>query len=186
MWPLGHAAVAYLLYSGSTRWRFDRSAESLAVVLVLLGSQVPDLIDKPMSWYGGLLPTGRTLAHSLLFLIPLCLILHLVFRHRSRIELGIAFAIGALSHAIVDAIPTLWDPESIPTFLLYPIIAVDPYEEGPPSVVAMLFDQLTSPWFHLEFVLAGAAVYLWLRDGRPGWDYVMRLQRWLHVRMVSK
>ena len=168
MWPLGHVAIGYLLYSGSTRWRFETPPEPIAVFVVVFGSLFPDLIDKPLSWYGGVLPTGRTLAHSLVVLIPLCIALYLVFRQRDRPELAIAFAIGAISHAIVDAIPSLWNPDFVPTFLLYPLIEVEPYEEGPPAVTAMLVDQLTSPWFHLEFVLAIMAFILWRRDGYPG------------------
>lgn len=168
MWPLGHAAVGYLVLSLTTRWHLDRVPSAPVVAAVLLGSQLPDLVDKPLSWYGEVLPTGRSLGHSLVVLIPLCLLAYLLVRRVGRPELAAAFSIGALSHAVVDALPSLWTPDSVPVFLFYPVTTIEPYETGPPSVVGMLVEQLTSPWFHLEFVLAGLALWLWLRDGRPG------------------
>ena len=69
MWPWEHAAVAYLCWAALDR-RAARS-EGAAVVAVLVGSQFPDLIDKPLSWVFQVLPTGQSLAHSLLFALPL-------------------------------------------------------------------------------------------------------------------
>lgn len=173
MWPLGHVAVAYLCYTLSTRWRLNAPPDGLAVVVLAFGAVVPDLVDKPLSWYAGALPTGRTLAHSLVFLIPLCIGLYLLARRYDRGELSIAFAIGSISHALVDALPALWRADSSAGFLLWPLIPVEPYEDAAPSVIGLLVNSLTSPWFHLEFVLAGIALYVWwTRDGRPGLELV--------------
>ncbi len=108
MWPLGHAAVGYLLYTLATRARFDRPPTALALCALLVGTQFPDLVDKPLAWYVGVLPTGRTLAHSLLVLIPVSLVVLALARRYDRTELGFAFVLGALSHAVVDVIPALW------------------------------------------------------------------------------
>lgn len=167
MWPLGHAAVAYLCYSGSTRLRSAEPPGALAVVAVLIGSSFPDLVDKPLSWYLGVLPTGRTLAHSLLVLVPLSLVVFLLARRVGRQEIGVAFGVGALTHALVDAIPALWLGPEPATHLLWPVTTVEPYESSP-TILALLRDSLSDPWFFVEFVLAAAALFLWIRDGTPG------------------
>ena len=168
MWPVGHVAVAYLCYRLSTRARFEAPPAHGPVLLLLFASQFPDLVDKPLSWYAGVLPTGRTLAHSLLFLLPLSLVVYRLARRYDRGEYGIAFGIGAISHALVDAVPVLWNPEAEAAFLLWPLLPVHPYENGAPTVVGLLGDSLTDPYLHLEFVLLAIALVLWRRDGYPG------------------
>ncbi|ATW88585.1 LexA-binding, inner membrane-associated putative hydrolase [Halohasta litchfieldiae] len=165
MWPLGHAAVAYLCYTGLCRAE-NRLPESLAVVALLIGSQTPDLVDKPLSWYLGVLPTGRSLAHSLLVLGPLIGVVYLLAARSGRAEYGIAFSIGALSHLLADSLPALWGGTD-GSYLLWPLLAVEPYESGPPSILALFTESLGQPYFLAEFVLAGLAVAVWQRDGYP-------------------
>ena len=167
MWPLGHAAVAYLCYA---LYRYIRDIDvdpHVPVLILLVGSQFPDLVDKPLAWYLGVLPTGRTLAHSLVVLVPLCLVLYLVTRRYGRSEYGIAFAIGALSHSLVDALPAVWGGTD-PSFLLWPILSVEPYESGAPTVLGLLAESVGDPYFQAEFVLAALAFLVWRRDGYPG------------------
>lgn len=166
MWPLGHAAVAYLWYTGYCR-ADGRLPKSLAVVALLIGSQFPDLVDKPLSWYLGVLPTGRSLAHSLLVIGPLLAAVLLVANRSRRAECGIAFSIGVLTHLFADSLPALWGGVDVP-YLLWPLLAVEPYESGAPSIIALFTDSLGQPYFLAEFVLAGLAVAVWQRDGYPG------------------
>lgn len=186
MWPLGHAAIAYLLYSGSTHARHGAPPGAVAVLVVLFGSLFPDLVDKPLAWYAGVLPNGRTLAHSLLVLVPLCLAVFLIARRYGRSEYGVAFAVGALSHSLVDAVPVLWDPEANADFLFYPLTGGEPYEgDGAPGVVDLFLSSLSDPYFLSEFAFASLALALWVRDGYPGLAllrtrvsrYVPRLER---------
>ncbi|OVE85711.1 metal-dependent hydrolase [Natronolimnobius baerhuensis] len=171
MWPLGHAAVGYLLYTLATRARFDRPPTALALCALLVGTQFPDLVDKPLAWYVGVLPTGRTLAHSLLVLIPVSLVVLALARRYDRTELGFAFVLGALSHAVVDVIPALWGAAD-PNMLLWPLVPVEAYESGPPTVVGLFLASLSDPYFLLEFVLAALALVAWRRDGYPGLELV--------------
>jgi membrane-bound metal-dependent hydrolase YbcI (DUF457 family) len=168
MWPPGHVAIAYLLYRASIELRSDVEPSALPVLVLGFGSLFPDLVDKPLAWYLGAIPTGRTLAHSLLLLVPLSVGVYLLARRYDRDECGIAFAVGALSHSLVDALPALWDPETDAAFLLWPLLSVEPYEGGPPTITALFLDSLSEPYFLLEFVLLGVALALWRRDGYPG------------------
>ena len=167
MWPLGHAAVAYLVYSLVTRMRGNRPPKRVPVIILLVASQFPDLVDKPLAWYVGALPTGRTLAHSLLVLVPLTLGVYLLARRYDRVEYAIAFGIGVLSHALLDALPALWGGTD-PGFLLWPLVSVETYADGPPTVMGLLMASLRDPYFHLEFVTAGLAILAWRADGYPG------------------
>ncbi|MFP8889730.1 metal-dependent hydrolase [Natrialbaceae archaeon A-CW2] len=188
MWPLGHAAVAYLLYSLWTRTTQNgatfrqpgaEGSASIAVVFLLVGSQFPDLVDKPLAWYLGVLPTGRTLAHSLLFLVPLVLVVVAATARHDRLEreYGFLFGLGAISHVVVDAVPALWGGGDW-YHLLWPLTSVEAYESGAPSVVDLFVASLGDPYFLLEFVLAGIALVVWYRDGRPG--------LWLLKRTVTR
>ncbi|NKE34984.1 metal-dependent hydrolase [Natronococcus sp. JC468] len=167
MWPLGHAAVGYLLYTLATRSRFDQPPGQIAVLALLVGTQFPDLLDKPLAWYLAVLPTGRTLAHTLLVLLPVSVAAVALARRTARAEYGIAFALGALAHTLADAAPSLWGAAD-PNHLLWPLTPVEPYESGAPSVIGLFRESLGDPYFLLEFALAAVALALWRRDGAPG------------------
>lgn len=168
MWPWGHLAGAYVLYTVSTRKRFDEPPAHGPVLVLVFASLLPDLVDKPLAWYLGVLPTGRTLAHSLVVLVPLSIaVYHLACRYDRR-EHGVAFAVGVFSHAALDALPALWNPEANAAFLLWPLVPVEGYERGSPSVVELFLASLGEPYFLSEFVLLALAVVLWRRDGYPG------------------
>ncbi|QSW98212.1 metal-dependent hydrolase [Haloterrigena alkaliphila] len=168
MWPLGHVAVAYLCYTLATRARFDAPPAHVPALLLVLGSQFPDLVDKPLAWYLLVLPTGRSLAHSLLLLVPLSLALTLVAARYGRSEYGVAFGIGALSHTFADVLPALWDGETTANQLLWPITPVEPYPGGPPTILGLLRDSATDPYFLVQFALAAIAFAYWRRHGYPG------------------
>jgi hypothetical protein len=63
MLPLGHLSVAYLCYVGYAAVQSRRLPTRWTLLPVALGSQFPDVIDKPLS-YWALIPSGRSLAHS--------------------------------------------------------------------------------------------------------------------------
>ena len=173
MWPLGHAAVAYLCYAGLWHSRTAQPPADGAAVGLLLGSQLPDLVDKPLSWYLSVLPTGRSLAHSLVVIGPLIALVWVLSSRYSRGEYGIAFGVGAIAHVLTDALPTLWSDGGA-SFLLWPLLALEPYPDGAPSIMGLLVDSLGDPFFISEFVLAAIAVGLWHRDGYPGLGLIQR------------
>src|SRR6056297_3615611 len=98
MWPWGHAVVGYLAYSGTTHVGWKRPPSHAATVALLFGTQFPDLVDKPLAWSLGVLPSGRSLAHSTLTAVLLVCVLYVVFARR-RAVVG-AFALGYASHLL--------------------------------------------------------------------------------------
>jgi len=166
MWPLGHAAVAYLLVSYGGEWGWLPRPDFALVATVLFASQTPDLIDKPLAWYLPVLPAGRSLGHSLFLLLPVCLLAVAIGRRRGWPALGLAVTLGLLSHVALDVTPALWGGEGW-RFLVWPIRSIDGFDTAP-SILAMLEANLDDPWFQLEFVLAGLALVRWRGDGYPG------------------
>lgn len=168
MWPIGHASVAYLCYAAVTRRRLDAGPEPIAAVFLAVGSQFPDLVDKPFAWYLPVLPAGRSLMHSFFLLVPVAALVYLLARRRGTPEYGVAFGVGAISHTLVDTLPVLWNPDATWTYLFWPLLSVSGYEEGAPSILALFRDSLSDPYFLLEFVLLAVALALWRADGYPG------------------
>ncbi|MEA1930911.1 MAG: metal-dependent hydrolase [Euryarchaeota archaeon] len=178
MWPLGHAAVAYLCYTGLCRARSTSPPGERAVLAVLVGSQIPDLIDKPLAWYLGVLPTGRSLGHSLLVIGPLIGLALLVASRYGRPEYGIAAGVGAGSHPLVDALPALWGAAD-PAILVWPLLPLEPYPDGAPTIMGLLADSLGEPYFLAEFVLAAIAAVVWRQAGYPGLALPRRAARFV-------
>lgn len=183
MLPLGHLAFAYLWYVAYAVSFLCRLTARLALIPLAIGSQLPDLIDKPLA-YVGLLTSGRSLAHSL-FTFVLCVLgaqaaaTRLRGRwapeslpERLRIVTPIAFAIGYLSHLVGDSYRSLlagdfWKVR----FLLYPIYNVprSPLSDIPPwTQLSRTYDQMdTHPESNLiilaAVVFVGARVRQYLR-----------------------
>lgn len=166
MWPTGHVALGYLLYTLTTRNRSGTPPATGPTLAVVVGSLLPDLVDKPLAWGLGVLPTGRTLTHSLLGLLPLCLLLYAVAWKRAESEVGVALVLGALAHTLVDALPALWRADTSARFLLWPLLAVEPYETRAPTLLELLSGALGD--LLIEVALFTVAVGVWYRDGCPG------------------
>ena len=166
MWPLGHAAGAYLLASVGAERDWFPEPNIVLVVAVLVASQTPDFIDKPFAWFIPILPAGRSFGHSLFFILPLGLLAIVLARRLGRTGLGVAIAAALLSHLALDTIPALWGGGGW-RFLLWPVLSVEGFN-SPPSIVAMFEDSLDMPYFWAEFVLAGLALVRWRADGWPG------------------
>ena len=127
MHPLGHMTVAVgTVWIGSRL--LGRSSDAARRIvnridyrLVLLGSLLPDLIDKPLAWFllhDYLDGNGHTYGHTLLATLIIILpgLLLLVRRADPRV---LAMGIAMLSHLAVD--PTNHSPEN----LLWPLLGTD-------------------------------------------------------------
>lgn len=102
MWPWGHAAVGYLFYSLFTRWRNHHVPQGYAVWGLAIGTQFPDLVDKPLAYWVHAIPEGRAFAHSLLFAVPLCAGI-LWYRRADGQCVSIAFTLGSGLHLLSDS-----------------------------------------------------------------------------------
>jgi len=129
MFPWTHAAVGYLCLVGC--WLvLGRRVSKAELVAVVVGTQLADVVDKPLAWSFQLLPAGRSLAHSLLVAVPLIALVIGVAWRRRHPEVGVAFGVGYLSHLAGDTYVAVyyWRTEEL-TFLLWPLLPPYPYDD---------------------------------------------------------
>ncbi|MGQ3411839.1 metal-dependent hydrolase [Natrinema sp. LN54] len=173
MWPWGHLAVAYLLYTAVTHRRFSRPPRAIPAIALAIGSQTPDLIDKPLAWNFGILPGGRTLAHSLFvvaLLVPTVVLVADRLEHRA---VGVAFLIGYCSHLLTDIPPAALSGEfAHAAYLLWPVLEQPPEEPVAGILDAFLHYYALGPYEWVQFGLFAVAVIVWYRDGMPGLELV--------------
>lgn len=166
MFPPAHPGVAYLLYSTSRRLVDGEAPTTLATLSLVGGAVLPDLIDQPLYHLAGF-PTTRTIGHSLLLALPVCLAVALLVRRSSLPRpVATAFAFGYGAHLAGDALwPLVLGLRDELGFLLWPVTHMPDYE-GTKPLVEVGGTTVTSLW--VELVLLALAVALWWRDGRPG------------------
>lgn len=188
MFPWEHLAVGYLAYSLSVRLWYGRPPTGTEAIAVALATQLPDLLDKPLAWELGVLPSGRSLGHSLLFVVPL---VFLVLTATDR-RIGVAVAVGVFLHLATDVVhpvalgsPVDW------TFLLWPLLERPPVETPGAAfrtgrIFEAFFGFLAKPegrrYLLLELLLLASGLLTWLADGRPGPGVV---RSWLGRRVPS-
>lgn len=129
MLPVAHAAVGVLAYSLVQVCREWRDLSAVAVVAAVAGSQFPDVLDKPLAYFQ-LLPSGRSLGHSLLFLAVVGLVLWRLAPEEYG-ESALAFCVAACSHVLADGYRALLPVGGvqIPGYLLWPITQAPRYGE---------------------------------------------------------
>jgi hypothetical protein len=182
MWPWDHLAIGYLAYAAGVRVRRGGAPSSRAAVAVALGSQFPDLVDKPLAWSLGVLPSGTSLAHSLLFALPVCWLVGSFARRHGAGDAGVAFAVGYLLHLPADAVYGFLLGGSVSVgFFFWPLVpAIDRPPVGLFTRTGELFEGflriVATPaglrYLALDVLLFATAVGVWLRDGTPGTDLV--------------
>lgn len=179
MWPWGHFAVGYLLYSVFVHLATRRRPTGPATVALALGTQFPDLVDKTLAWGFGVLPNGRSLAHSLITAAVVIVAVQVLLRRRNRDDIANAFGIGYVSHVFADALsPVLANNYDGLAFLAWPILPAIEYPTQP-SIVAYLRYLSLESFFTVEGGLALVVFGLWLYDGRPGLGVVSAIPRWV-------
>ncbi len=132
MFPIEHAVVGLVPVLAYALIR-DRRLPSLRLLGIgLVGSQFPDLIDKPLAHQFHLLPSGRVFVHSLPVAIPaICLVGWYAWR-TDRLQVGGVFAFTYLSHVVADNHRALWLPEpTLSDELLWPLRPVAPQPVSP-------------------------------------------------------
>lgn len=179
MWPWGHAAVGYLLYSPLVRLTEGRGPTGVEVAVLAVATQLPDLVDKPLSWIFGIFPQGFAVGHSVFVAVPLGLAVAGVAVARDRSATGVAFVVGYWSHLLGDVALALalGEPAAVDR-VLWPVVTLPPYgtdyEAGgrlahyvTTWVASMRQGGGTTALVAYLSPLVGAVV-LWLLDGLPG------------------
>lgn len=188
MLPWEHAAVAYLCYSGYARWRYADPPEGWPVLVVLFASQLPDLVDKPLAWYFHLLPSGRSLGHSIFIGLPLLGIVFGLASRRDESPPGAAFAIGYLSHLATDAVPLYPGDSTSFESVLWPVRQYEPSSSHRGGFVERLLGTLLGDYpslLDLEptanvlvgILMIGGTSLVWILDGTPGIRELVKLGR---------
>ena len=166
VWPWGHLAVGYVLYSLFTRIRYGRPPDGLSALMLAFGTQFPDLIDKPLAWTFHILASGRSLAHSLFTTLVVIAVITWYARRRERLDLAGAFAIGYLSHLVTDGFGS---------YLFWPLLPGPSYT--PDGGILAFFRQIElTPSVVFQLILALVVFGIWLWDGAPG---IGVLRSWL-------
>ncbi len=171
MLPIVHPVVGYLCYAAYTRIRRGQRPDGEPTAVAVVAATLPDLVDQPL-WLLGATPVGRTITHSLLVALPVVAVVGVIARRRGRPELGIAFAIGYLSHLAAD-VPwhVLAGEYDELGFLFWPITHMPAYT-GTKTLGIVWGVELTTLW--IEAVLFVTGIGLWWYDGRPGLELLRR------------
>ncbi|SFK68776.1 LexA-binding, inner membrane-associated putative hydrolase [Halogranum rubrum] len=174
MWPWGHLAVGYLLYSLYSHRLKNHRPTNVTALVVAFGTQFPDLVDKPLAWTVSLLPTGRSLAHSLLTAsLVLGVVLFAVRRYRraeaeTYTSFVVAFGIGYLSHLAADGLyPLLGGEFANLAYLVWPLLPLPVYDTNK-SIFAHFLTFQFDTFALFEFGLVALALVVWWADGVPG------------------
>jgi hypothetical protein len=101
----------------------DKQIPSLRfVAVVFIGSQFPDLVDKPLAHQFGILPSGRVFMHSLPTALPVMLLVAFYGWQTDRARLAGAFVFSHLFHLLADSYQAFVSNDSqIPSDLLWPL-----------------------------------------------------------------
>jgi hypothetical protein len=185
MWPWGHLAVGYLIYSFVAHLGYRRRPGDRTTLALVFGTQFPDLVDKPLAWTVSILPNGRSLTHSLLVALLIITALQLVLRWRNSGEVATAFGIGYVSHLFGDALyPALAGDYHQLAFLAWPVLPAIEYSTEK-SFAAHLSELTLESFVTFELGLGVAVFVLWFADGAPGVDVVTAIPQWVRGRLAA-
>ena len=132
MWPWGHLGLGYLLALPLLA-RLGLDDDYVALAALAVGTQLPDLVDKPLAWTFDVMPYGRAAAHSLLVLGGAAVVGLLVSR---SVRVGVPLLSGWATHLVGDVVYPLADGSlGDVTFLAWPLLAL-PEPAGDYSIIA--------------------------------------------------
>lgn len=180
MWPWEHLAVGYVAYSLYVRGRDGESPTTREALAVAVGSQLPDLADKPLAWTVDLVATGYAVGHSIFVAPFVCLAAYALARKTEERRLTAAFSIPYLSHLGSDVVyPLALGREIEPRAVLWPAASPPPdarvvgrgFLEHVLLYLGRYLEQLAAgeptPYLLFQAGLGLAVIALWLVDGAP-------------------
>ena len=147
---LAATQVGETAYKRVSSRRFNAAAKLIDYRLLAVGALLPDLIDKPLSWFilPGLLDgITRNFGHTLLFSLLLLAIWQL--GSGRRLNFLLPLAIGSALHLLLDGM------FSLPTTLLWPFMGWDFVEGGHTDLFSGLPIPWTLPWLEFSELFGG-------------------------------
>lgn len=177
MLPLGHAAIAYLCYVGYAVVSTHRLPARSALLSLFLGSQLPDVIDKPLA-YWNVLTYGRSLAHSVFsFLLISALVWwaaqrlqgrwnRTTWQDRIRLTAPAGLAIGYGSHLLGDSYRVVLTGQYADArFLFYPLYTMPEShaDEIPPWLRLLQIYQNMETHPQIRIIIVSLALFIGLR-----------------------
>lgn len=182
MWPWEHVVVGYLAYSLFSRIVFRESPGGPAALAVVVGSLLPDLVDKPLAWQFGVFETSYALGHSVFFAVPIAVVAAVMARYLARTRTGLGFSMAYMIHLPSDLVPWYVQHGTVPfDRLLWPIRTTrsEPHvdlADGFFHFFLPYVDRLFAgdPYLLGQVGLVVATVVLWLVDGAPGPGAIVR------------
>lgn len=177
MWPWEHLAVAYVLYSLFANVAYRKSPSARETIAVVVGSQLPDLVDKPLAWTVGITETGYSIGHSLFVAPVVCLGTYALAARYGRHRLAGAFSLAYLSHLVTDVLnPIRYGRAPEPRVVLWPLSSPPAADHGGfldhfgvyivRHVNALLEGGLSAD-AAFQLLLFVGLFTLWLSDGAP-------------------
>lgn len=146
MLVFGHTGITLgvTLALGSRPSRMSTFIKRFDLRLLLVGSFLPDIIDKPLGHFvfRETLNNGRLISHTLLFLLILSLVGYLLYR-RGHLWV-LTLAVGTFWHLVFDQ---MWQS---PETLFWPLLGFN-FEK-------LIIDNLLTHWFY--GLISNPAVYI--------------------------
>lgn len=193
MWPWEHLAVGYLCYSFGVRVVGRDPPTDVEVAVLAVATQVPDLVDKPLSWKFGMFPTGHAVGHSAFVAVPVGVAVLVGAKRLGRLRTGVAYDVGYWSHLAADVMDPLRSGGTpVVSRILWPIANNAGYEtdyglaRGVVYIERFLSGLATADpadvfLFYLLVPLATLGV--WIVDGAPGLGLIGRAVRGIRRRV---
>lgn len=176
MWPWEHLVVGYVAYSLGKRVIGAPPPGRPEILVLAVGTQFPDLIDKPLGWGTTILPSGVSLAHSYLVAVPAVALGIVLATGVGRRELGYAFGLGYLSHTPADVLARyLLSDDVILSAFVWPLVPVPAMAPQPifgraGDLFVSFLEILGTPtgltYLAIEMTLFVVAAILWWSDRR--------------------
>ncbi|WP_458190581.1 metal-dependent hydrolase [Haladaptatus sp. NG-WS-4] len=159
-------ALGYLAYSLVVHGLCGRPPSGNEVGVLVVATQLPDIVDKPLAWTVPILPSGRSLAHST-FTATIVIAVVAIYCRRTGRGGALAFGVSYISHLVGDIYrPILAGEYADIAFLLWPVLPAASDTE--PSFIAHFEAVLSADVSVTGLLLTAITVLLWIADGLPG------------------
>jgi inner membrane protein len=135
---------------------FASLARYVDIRILLVGSLLPDIIDKPVGqfFFRQTFSNGRIFSHTLLFLIVLLVIGFFLFKRYRQVWM-LTLAAGTFAHLVLDS---MW---AYPSTLFWPLLGLTFDKVELTNWLANILKALFSHWDVLIPELIGLVVLLW-------------------------